>query len=660
MKYNKTQVTIFKDVFDKENPHFIDVLTVFERIKNGKSSKIIVEQLQTEIDKTERARLKKKLPVICFAGEFKTRHNTGLINHSGLICLDFDHLGDKLESFRVRVEADKYTMACFVSPSGDGLKVIVKIPNAVETHKSYFESLKLHFKEQKLDDDCEVVRCCFESYDPNIYINPNSSVFDILIKPKVEIPIDYSTKVNKINDVNVIYAMIKKWAEKQGTYEDGNKHTFLVSISSACNRFGLSQDFTETSLIRDYQNKASFVDSADFIDIINRIYISYNNQFDISWLTSKGEINDFNPSGPARDVIYLNDIRKEMLQSFEQGDSEGETTYFKTLDDYWKWKKGELTLMHGIPNHGKTILTLQLCLIKSIKEGKKWGIFSPEQNPPIDFYKDLIHTYIGKSTEKYHSNQMSMDEYNKGMDFIHEHFYFVYPKDESPTPDYINERFGELIVKHKINGCIIDPFNQLDNDYGKHGRDDIYISSFLNKEKRFALTNNLYKMIIAHPKGGLVKGKEGNYECPDVYNVSGGAMWNNKCDNILVTYRPYYNTDKTNPEVEFRSQKIKKQKYVGIPGTTKLRFNRATNRYEEFAVQSEGVEIMNITDGISPFDNDYIEKYNLIKAPSEGLGGLLNDYSKRKNPPSYIESPDVNSDDDYSSNSEEVDGPPID
>jgi hypothetical protein len=209
-----------------------------------------------------------------------------------------------------------------------------------------------------------------------------------------------------------------------------------------------------------------------------------------------------------------------------------------------------------IPTHNTTMM-LQLCLIKSVKEGAKWGIFSPEQNPPIDFYKDLIHTYIGKSTERYHSNQMTPEEYNRGMDFINEHFFFVYPKDDSPTPEYINERFGELIVKHKIDGCITDPYNQLDNDYGKNGRDDIYISAYLSKEKRFALNNDVYKIIIAHPKSNLTLNKAGNYECPTEYNLAGGAMWANKCDNLLATYRPFYTLEKVILQLNSVRKKLK-------------------------------------------------------------------------------------------------------
>ena len=641
------KVTFFKNVRDTLNPQYIEVSKIFEGIRSGKTTKDIINELSQIEGNEAQTTVKKKLPVICFSGEFANRSNAGILKHSGLICIDFDHLNERLSEFRTKVENDKYTFACFLSPRRDGLKVIIKIPADIDDHELYFEALRLHFKEKTMDDDSEISRCCFASFDPAIYINYDSALFDIKINPKVEVAIDYSTRKNRIKDPEQIYQKIKKWADKNDTYEDGNKHRFLVSLFSACNRFGLLQEFAVKKVTEDYQGKASLVKSEDFEDIANRIYISYSNQFDISWLTDNGELNDFNPTGPARDVIYLNDIRKEMIHSYEVGDTKGDTTYFKTIDEHFTWKRGELTLMGGIPGHGKTTMMLQLCLIRSAKEGLKWGVFSPEQNPPIDFYKDLIHTYIGKSTEKNHKkNYMSRAEYEKGMDFIHEHFFFVYPKDNSPTPKYINERFGELIVKHKIDGCITDPFNQLDNDLEKaNGRDDQYISVYLNDEKRFALDNKIYKIIIAHPRGNLQKVKNThNYECPDEYNLSGGAMWANKCDNILATYRPFHGEDKSNPTVEFRSQKIKKQKYVGIPGNTTLSFDIFSNRYLEFGSQQTvemNGEIVQKWVGINPLDDDYEQQYeeyskkagelNAINETNVGMSklGTVNDVTNQ-------------------------------
>jgi hypothetical protein len=94
-------------------------------------------------------------------------------------------------------------------------------------------------------------------------------------------------------------------------------------------------------------------------------------------------------------------------------------------------------------------------------------------------------------------------------------------------------------------------------------------------------------IIVAHPKGGLSKKTSGDYEKPDVYDLSGGAMWSNKCDNVLCTYRPYYTSERDRRDVQFSSQKIKKHKLCGTPGDVDLIFNISQMRYHEMQNQTE-------------------------------------------------------------------------
>jgi len=605
-------ITIYKNTFDSKNPHHIDVTKALERIKSG-HSKEWIEGLRalpiTEEFKEQRSTLKKNLPAYSFSGKFKWRANDAIQESAGLICLDFDHI-EHYEKWTGALEKDSYTYAYFRSPSGDGIKVLIKIPAVISDYSKYFEALRMYFKMDDFegwDDLKDISRLCYESYDPNLFVNPDSKVFDIMIKEKPVVT-EFSKDGTKLSDRREVYRRVKAWADRTNDYGDGNKHKFLVYIASACNRFGLKMDFVIENLIEDYQPRASSVDSRDFREIVKRVYITYANQHENSFFTQEGEMSDFDPESPARDVIYLKDIREAMVQSYIKGDAKGETTYFNSIDPHWRWKLGEVNIMHGIPNHGKTTLMLQLMLIKSFKEGTKWGIFSPEQNPPIDFYKDLIHMYVGQSTEHYHPNQMTLAEYNRGIDFMMEHFYFVYPKDDTPTPRYINDRFEELIIKHDIKGCMTDPFNQLDNDWASAGgRDDQYIGVYLSKEKRFALDHNIYKIIVCHPKGNIEKVTDrnqtddlmnaGNHQLPDQYNLAGGAMWSNKVDNLLATYQPYYlsrlrarrtqgneahfDTFRHPGLVQFVSQKIKKQKLIGRPGTANLIYNIETARYHE-------------------------------------------------------------------------------
>jgi len=574
-------ITIFKNVNSVNNPHHIAAETAYIRIRDGKSKELI-EKIRTETDKEKRTELKKQLPSYCFSGKFSKREDKGLLLHSGLVALDFDHLGKELIKFKPVVEKDKFTFMAFVSPSGDGLKVIVKIPPNVNTHKSSCAALNEYYG-ATLDDFKDVSRVCFESYDKYIYYNPKSEIFQDLK--------EVQQRENKLfqNDYSIIFDNLVKWIEKIDTYQDGNKHKFLVKLTGACNRFGIPEIMASGYLIGQYIHKASKVNPNDYTKIVSKIYSNYSYQFGTCYFEKNEPLHKetkvkldkrvFDLDLKTKDIIYLDSIKDKMLINFKDGYKLGETTYFPDLDNHWTWLKGEINLFGGIMNHGKSTFVYQIALIKSIKDGTKWGVFSPEQNPPTYFYDDLIHTYIGLNTNKRFNNQMSEEQYRQGMNFVKEYFYYIYPENDNPTPEYINNCFKALINKHGISGCITDPFNQLENDWGKTGRDDRYLSDYLNKEKRFALDNNIYKIIVAHPKGNLTKQTNGNYEPPNVFDFAGGAMWGNKCDNIIVIHRPEYTTNKNDTNVDVIVQKIKKQKIVGIPGNITMNFNRMTNRF---------------------------------------------------------------------------------
>ena len=73
------KVTIFKNVFDKEAPHHIQLGTALSRIQDGKSQSLIQEIRDGD------KRKKRKLPIVCFSGEFSTRSDDALFEHSGYI-----------------------------------------------------------------------------------------------------------------------------------------------------------------------------------------------------------------------------------------------------------------------------------------------------------------------------------------------------------------------------------------------------------------------------------------------------------------------------------------------------------------------------------------------------------------------------------------------
>src|SRR5690606_4674664 len=171
------KISAFKKVTDVNNPYNRDVFKCLQRIKDGNSASSILALRQTG-DKS----IKENLPCYTFSGVFSTRSKVGLKKHSGLIALDFDKLGtkDEVHWYKDSVCDDPYVFSAFISPSGDGLKILIKIPPVESDHELYFEALKKYFNNDSLDDSGkDVSRLCFESYDPDIYINPDSELCTI-------------------------------------------------------------------------------------------------------------------------------------------------------------------------------------------------------------------------------------------------------------------------------------------------------------------------------------------------------------------------------------------------------------------------------------------------------------------------------------------------
>lgn len=584
------EISIYESLFDVDSSHVITVGQALKRIKQGKS-KDKVDQIRRLGSGEERDSVKKSLPSPLFSGVFKSRNDNNIISYTGLICLDFDHcnIADKI----AELKRSKYVVSCWVSPSGNGVKALVQVSDP-ERHLEHFDALLEDFKD--LDPSGRnLSRICFESYDPKIYVARKWDVYDRFVE-KV-----YEAMPIKVTTNNTVYEKLKKWMINKGEgFFEGNRNNFVFKLTCGCLRFGLTKDEVRDSMIGDFCGGSFTVKELDVI--LNSVYRNYISDFNTAEFTdddrlihsvTRESIEEKLESldGPLEDVIYLNDIFDDMLKDFHSGNQKGETTHFPGIDERFRWMRGEITIVGGIGNFGKSTMMLQLMLMKSLMDGYKWAIFSPEQYPPKFFYNQLIHAMVGKSPYKHHQNQMSEEEYRKAAEKINDKFFFIYPEKEMPSQDYINRKFVETMIKHNIDGCMIDPFNAIYRDRSTRMRDDQYLEDFFRVQKKFALENNVYMVIVAHPNSSIQKDERtGDYKTPRVYDFAGGAMWNNKADNIIMFHRPFYNSQPQDSTSLFISQKIKKKELNGTTGEAMLTYDVMKGRFYD--------------DGINPLERD--------------------------------------------------------
>jgi hypothetical protein len=594
--------TIFQDIY-ADKPFYVEVDKALQRIKTGKS-RLKIEEIRTAMDKNKQEALKKQLPSVCFSGKFSERQDDKLIEHSGFLILDFDNVED-IDVKMAQMQGYEFVYAAWISPRGNGVKALVKIADG-KKHREHFEALKELFplldenglqkhtltktgkKKFLYEVDPSGVnpsRVCFESWDEHIYINKKALPFT---KTK---QIEFVEGKEQVQQESEVFKKLLTWlSNRNDAFVTGERNTFIFKLASACCRFGINEHTTAGLILTEYPSSNDFK-QGECMKAIRSGYKANNKSFGSAIFerdiliekVSRKEVEldaaIFDETVKPKDVIYGADVKNAALNIYRNGYPFVQPIGVPALDELFKMKRGEITLLTGIGNYGKSSFFKWYQLMRAIKFGEKFAVFAPEEYPPEEYYHDFAEMLLGCDCSGYNPNRPSIEIYSNAFDFASKHVFYVYPKDEAPTPDYIKERFLELIIKEKIDGCTIDPFNQMANDYqSANNRDDKYLELVLSRMTRFTQVNNIYMPIIAHPNK-MSKGNDGNYPCPDVFDVNGGAMWNNKMDNIIVYHRPFMQTEPDNPAVEFHSKKIRKQKSVGKKGFTMFEYHRKSRRF---------------------------------------------------------------------------------
>jgi len=273
------RISYFKNVKNSsKEDKGVEVITVLKDIREGKY-KSLISKLRLITDSKEKAKTKQDtLPLVTFNARFKSvRRASNISNSSGLATIDFDHVKG-LEDLIKQVNSDRYTFSSFVSPSGDGLKVLVRIPPVSDdkTYKEYYIEIQKHFDKYFKTDDSnkDISRTCFVSYDPNLYLNIESELFtDKFVAP--ERPIVEKTNI-PLTDQNEIAERLEKWFRKR--YTATNRNTNLHAFARQFNAFGVDKSVCEMYLLRYEESDFKANEIIKLIDSAYRYTQEYNTQ----------------------------------------------------------------------------------------------------------------------------------------------------------------------------------------------------------------------------------------------------------------------------------------------------------------------------------------------------------------------------------------------
>ena len=447
---------MFQSIKDIDNPYYITLETALDRIKEGTSQPKVS---QVREGKTN---VKKELPVALFSGVFSGRRDSDIKGHSGYIILDFDHIN--VTDYKAMLGTDEYIRACWTSPSGDGLKTLVKISNP-ERHRDHFRALQAYFdRTYGLEVDpsgINVSRACFESFDPDLISNEKPKTFGLMLGENVKheeyvAPESY-TDYDKID---IVARMIRK-------APDGQKHNILLRAAILCGGYIAAGRMEEDEAIRVMTRELNRRDIDDF-DLAKKTIADGIVQGkmmpireiidDENKIRREMKINDGDMSFISSDHDDL-----EWINKFANGDIEqGLTTGLPTLDKYYLFKK-EFTIINGHSNVGKTTMALYLMVTSAVLHGWRWIIYSSE-NKTATVKMRLMEFLVDVPIQDMH-----YEERVAAYKWVNEHFTVISNNQVYSYTDLLI--FAEkLIRQEKYDGFLIDPYNSLKMTISKNAQ----------------------------------------------------------------------------------------------------------------------------------------------------------------------------------------------
>ena len=223
-----------------------EVQKVLQQIQKGHWKKKIndIRYHLKNGNENEAAKIKSNLPCMTISATFKERRKKDYIDsYTGLLHLDYDKL-ENAEEVKTNLISIPYTYSAFISPSGNGVKVLVKSDNAMSSHEVAFNSLREYYdKIVSVESDShvkDITRLCYMSYDPDLYLNETSEVFK------------YKTSTLDQIDLSLVWS----YTSNKHEFVVGNRNNFVHSFACNANRYGI--DISDTTNFAYSYSEASF------------------------------------------------------------------------------------------------------------------------------------------------------------------------------------------------------------------------------------------------------------------------------------------------------------------------------------------------------------------------------------------------------------------
>lgn len=307
---------------------------------------------------------------------------------------------------------------------------------------------------------------------------------------------------------------------------------------------------------------------------------------------------------PVDGTFTANDISEEIDDLYLNGMDE--TVKPKGID-FVEFNKifsilmGQLTVVTGIPSHGKSNW-LEWYLLNLIDDNDlKVSFYSPEHLPMKLHHSQLAEKVIGKPFRCDYKDfkRMTMEELNGYKSWSSKRVFITSPeKGDMIGWDWLIDKFKEQIFRFGVDVFVIDAFNKVKRNSPS---DLAEIGEILAILTLFVQAHNVHVFLVAHPTK-MRKDEKGVYEIPSLYDVKGSGDFRDQAHNGLCIYRYFDNNNELGqPHTIALNIKTKFKHQGDIGGQAEFVFEAANGRYGSLGNGSDTSSIVNSLPKVESF-----------------------------------------------------------
>ncbi len=212
---------------------------ILDTIRSGEGIKGHIRTIRLCAYAERRRQLKQQYLPYFNCGSFKdnNRKDSNFIQTQHLL-LDCDHIMDHIDELKEQLKQDPDVFAVFLSPSGDGLKIIYTLDKPVidaSMFRTLYGQMSAAFKDKygiTVDNTADPSRACYLSHDPDIYVNQNAE------------PVTTEMSTADQEAANDQFGKKEKILKSLSGTTPGNRTHSVTQIAGMFLNHGLSEDYT--------------------------------------------------------------------------------------------------------------------------------------------------------------------------------------------------------------------------------------------------------------------------------------------------------------------------------------------------------------------------------------------------------------------------------